>query len=367
MLAYLFSQGIANSGLVDKLFEPYLFRFANTPVKTLLSIIAMYIITIYMIPQPLARLIIVAMLFRSFLSNTTASTETVSILMYACFIFYAVVNMATRNADIIMNNASLAFAGVSMSDGQWIKYMAVPVIIYGGLICALFIFLFRKNLIGIQFSIAKPSGEQDKPKLNKTERQTLVIILFTILLWMTEGIHSINAILVTFASSLLLFGLKVLSKKDFKAIDVTTLVFLTAAFSIGGVMKACGAADIVFSQLAVLFPKQYSPLYLVIMIFVGVLMHMILGSNITTLSVVVPGLTVICSNVLRPEIIMFVAFNSIAFHSILPFHSAAMMIGFSNGYFPSKYVAKLGIPVTFLLFAATMFLFVPWWKWIGAM
>ena len=366
-LTYLFSQGIANSGLVDKLFEPVLLRFSNTPIKTLFAIIVMYTITIYMIPQPLARLIIVAMLFHRFLYKTTASEETKSVLMFACFIFYAVVNMATKNADIIMNNASVAFAGLDITDGQWITYMAVPVILYGALILVLFCLLFRKHLLGIKLTIAEHKGEKSKLSLNKNEKRTLAVIILTVILWMTGSIHGINATIITLCSALVFFALKVLCKKDFKAIDVTTLIFLTAAFSIGGVMKACGAADIVFSRLQVLFPKEYSPLYLIIMILVGMLMHLILGSNTTTLSVVIPGLTVICGNVLPPEIIMFVAFNSVAFHSILPFHSAAIMIGASNGYFPAKYVARLGIPVTLLIFISTLFIFVPWWKFLGLM
>lgn len=366
-LTYLFSQGIANSGLVDKLFEPVLQRYSNTPIKTLLAIIAMYAITIYMIPQPLARLIIIAMLFHRFLYKTGAPEETKSVLMFACFIFYAVVNMATKNADIIMNNASLAFAGIEMTDGQWIRYMAAPVLLYGLLILALFCLLFRKDLFGIKLADTEYRAEKEKLSLSKKEKQTLAVIVLTVALWMTGSIHGFNSTLITLCSVMVLFGLKVLSKKDFKAIDVKTLIFLTAAFSIGGVMKACGAADIVFSRLQALFPKEFSSLYLVIMIMVGMLMHLILGSNTTALSVVIPGLIVVCGNMLPTEIIMFIAFNSVAFHSILPFHSAAIMIGASNGYFPAKYVARLGIPVTFLIYIATMFIFIPWWKFMGFM
>lgn len=366
-ITYLFSQGIANSGLVEKLFEPVLMRFSDTPIKTLVLIIVMYALTIYMIPQPLARLIIIAMLFHRFLYKTSAPEETKKVLMFACFIFYAVVNMATKNADIIMNNASVAFAGLEMTDGQWIRYMAVPVIIYGTLIFMLFCFLFRKQLMGIKLTIADSKAEREKLSLSGKEKLTLAVILLTVILWMTVSIHGINSTLVTLCSVLVLFAFKVLGKKDFKAIDVKTLIFLTAAFSIGGVMKACGAADIVFSKLRALFPDEYSSLYLITMTFVGMLMHLILGSNTTALSVVIPGLMVVCGDILSPEIIMFVAFNSVAFHSILPFHSAAIMIGASNGYFPAKYVARLGIPVTFLIYFATMFIFVPWWKFMGFM
>lgn len=364
VLTYLFSQVFSNSGLVDKLFEPLLLRFSNTPLKTLAAIILMYVVTMYIIPQPLARLIIIAILFRRYLMKTNASVETREVLMFACFLFYAVVNMATRDADIIMNIASLGFAGLSMSDGQWARYMAVPVAALCLVIVALFSLFFKRQLFGIRFTVDRPADGK-RQSLTKREKLTLAVIIVTVALWMTEGIHGVSSTVVTFCSVLVLFSLRVLELKDFKAIDVTTLVFLTAAFSIGGVMKASGVAYIVFERLQWLFPAEYSPLYLSIMILVSMAMHMILGSNTTTLSVIIPGLMVLCGDVLQTEVIMFVAYISVAFHSILPFHSAAMMIGVGNGYFPTKYVVKFGIPVTFIVLLAALFIFVPWWRLMG--
>lgn len=368
ILTYLFSQGIENSGLVDKLFEPFLLRFARTPAKALAAIIAMYIATIYMIPQPLARLIIVAMLFFRFLSKTTATKETKSVLMFGCFVFYAVVNMGTKNADIIMNTASVAFAGLDMSDGEWIRYMALPVAVYCLLIFGAFCLIFRKHLFGIGLSRIEGEGPpRASASLTKKEKTTLLVVILTIIAWMTEDLHGINATLITSGSVALFFLQGTLRLKDLKAIDVRTMIFLTAAFSIGGVMKACGAAEIVFSRLAFLFPSEYSLYYLAVMMLVAMLMHMVLGSNTTTLSVVIPGLIVICGNVLPPQVIMFISYNSVASHSILPFHSAAIMIGASYGYFPNSYVARLGIPVTLIIILSAAFVFVPWWNFLGVL
>ncbi len=366
-LTYLFSQGISNSGLVDKLLEPVLLRFARTPVRTLVAIIVVYLMTIYMIPQPLARLIIVAVLFSSYLSKTTATEQTKSVLMFACFLFYALVNLASRDADIIMNKATVGFAGLEITDGQWIKAMAVPTVLYGLLITPLFLFLFRKSMFGVKLTLKEPGKGKGSRALTGREWAILAVIVGTVALWMTGSIHHINSTLITAVSTLTLFAMKVLGPKDFKSIDVTTLIFLTAAFSIGGVMKACGAADIVFSQVGGLFPAEYSLWYVLVMIGVAMLMHMILGSNTTTLSVVVPGFMILCQGVLPPSAIMFIAFLSVAFHSILPFHSVAMMIGVSNGYFPSGYVTKFGIPATVLVFVGILFCFIPWWQFIGLM
>ena len=124
----------------------------------------------------------------------------------------------------------------------------------------------------------------------------MIVILATVLLWMTSGLWGKNIVLfgyitantiVTIISTVILFAMKTIGKKDFSAIDIVTLIFLSAAFAIGGVMKACGAADVVFGQFRSIFPDHFSVFYLMLIILVGMLLHMVLGSNTTTLSVIV--------------------------------------------------------------------------------
>ena len=180
-LTYLFSQGISNSGLVNKLFQPVLTKYANTPVKVLLSIVLMFAVTMYIIPQPLARLIIVSVMFSTYLQNTNVSVNTRSVLMYACFVFYGMVNMATRDADIIMNNAAVGFSGLNISDAAWTKHMAVPTVIYIVVILVLFIFLFRKDLRGISLHVSEEAAIKDT-KLTSNEKATMAVIVGTVLL-----------------------------------------------------------------------------------------------------------------------------------------------------------------------------------------
>ena len=154
-LTYLFSQGITNSGLIEKVIQPFLGRHANSPHKILLSIIIVFVLTVYLVPQPLARLIIVASLFDKYMKNTDISSPARRVLMFGCFLFYALVNMLCISADLMLNTSSLAFAGLTMNDEQWMKNMAVPVVIYGALIFGLFSLVFRKEL-GEQKKVERP-------------------------------------------------------------------------------------------------------------------------------------------------------------------------------------------------------------------
>ena len=240
--------------------------------------------------------------------------------------------------------------------------MLPPTIICCALMMGVFMLLFGKEMRSVTLETAK---ELEKSPFTGRQKAALAIILATVLLWMTNPVHGINNTLITVVATLLLFGIGILHREDLKTIDVTTLVFLTAAFAIGGVMKACGAADKVFGALAGIFPAEFSAVYLLLMVSVSMALHMILGSNTTTLSVVVPGMMILCGAAVSSPVIVFAAVISVSFHAILPFHSVSMMIGASNGYFPSRYVTRMGIPATVLVYAVAAGVFLPYWKMIG--
>ena len=362
-LTYLFSEGITKSGLIEKVLLPRLGKFANTPLKILLSMIAVLALTIYLVPQSLARLIIVAMIFDNYMRSTDLDEATRRVLMCGCFVFYALVNMICVNADIILNNSTLAFSGLLMGDLEWAKNMAVPTVVYGLLMGLLFSLVFRPEI--------KKSGkvrlikEPGKAVFTKQDKIASAIIAVTILLWATKGLHHINATLVTLVATAVMFAAGMLKPRDFRAIDITTLVFLTAAFSIGGVMKSCGAAEIIFSQLKTIFPAQFSLLYILTLALIGKTLHLVLGSNTTTLSLLIPGLMLICTDVMSPTAIMYVAYLSVVVQSLLPFHSVALMMGTARNYFDTKTVFRFGLPMLFLMFFALICVYVPWWRLIG--
>ena len=161
------------------------------------------------------------------------------------------------------------------------------------------------------------------------------------------------------------FVIKILHKEDWKSIDITTLIFLTAAFSIGTIMKFCGAADKIFRQIESIFPTEFSSLYICMMILITMMLHMLLGSNTTTLSVVIPGLIILCNQIVKSPIIVFISVISVAFHAILPFHSISLMIGASNNYYPGEYVTKFGLPVTLFIYLIVIGVYIPYWNIVG--
>lgn len=362
ILCYLFSRGIENAHIAEKTMSPFLFRYVNTSLKMVFTIIAFFVLTMYVIPQPLARLIIIANIISTHLKKTNAKKDVQEVLMFGVFVFYVIVNMSSMDADIILNTSSVGFAGLDLTSGDWSRYMTLPTIGYAVAVVGLFSIVFRKQMIGVTF---EPGAPVIREPFTKQEKRVLAVVGGTVFLWMTSSWHGVNPTLITLAGTVLLFAFGVLKVKDFSAIDITTLVFLTAAFCIGGVMKYTGIADIIFSEAGRLFPNQAGTWYILVMVFITMAMHLVLGSNTTTLSVILPGLITICNNAVSETQILFIAYISLTAHFLLPFHAVAIMIGVSNHYFPAKYVAKFGLPMMVLIVVGILGIYVPYWSLMG--
>lgn len=363
VLTYVFSKGIVNSGLIEKLIEPRLFRWCTSPVKIIGAIIILYILTIYIIPQPLARLIIITNIMDAFLKETDLPEDTRSVLMFAGFAFYTVVNIGLLDADIIMNSAAVAFGGQPITNPEWGKYMLVPTVIYGGLVFAIFVLTFKKQLWG--YSVKARHKQISGQALSGKDKVVMAIIVVTVLFWMTSELHPISPVLITVVGIAALFLAKTIKPKDFLAIDISTLLFLTAAFSIGGAMKGSGVANQVFGLISFVFPKDFGIAYMLVIALVTMVLHMILGSNITTLSVVTPALLVLGEGLLSGQMLVYILIVTVSFHAILPFHNVAIMIGNSKGYYSTGHVSKLGLAITPLVFLAIIGIYYPWWYLLG--
>lgn len=365
-LTYLFSRGIHNAQLAEKYLEPMLRRFGRTPLRVLLLAVFMLVVTMYIIPQPLARLIIVADILKAYLDRTDTDTEERSTLIFGVYFIYVFVNMLTMNADIILNTTAVTVAGLSMKDAGWMRYMTVPSAIYLVAAIALLCLIFRKELMGRKVIVYQ--GGDAGSKESRGERRSYrveILAAATVILWLTEPLHGIPNWAVTLASVLVMYAFGVLKLKDLSAIDVKMLVFLTAAMSIGGVMSANGTSDCVFSVLKGLIRGDSLLGTILPVMLITICMHMILGSNTTTVSVVIPGIIYVCSDVLSAQVVMFIVYIASVTQWLFPFHSVGLMMGVSRNAFTAKHVLKVGIPLTIMVFAAVFALYIPWWRLIG--
>ena len=101
---------------------------------------------------------------------------------------------------------------------------------------------------------------------------------------------------------------------------------------------------------------------------VSIGIHMVFGSVIAVMGIVIPAMLAFTSSMgistIIPVMIAYIAINT---HFILPFHNLAILVGIGedNGMYTEKETIKFGVPFTFVLFIITVAIAIPWWKVIG--
>lgn len=359
--SYLLSQGIINSKVADKFAEFVLRKYCHNSTRLVIMSYILGIVLIFVIPQPFPRVIILSSIYLNFLKNTGADKEDKSIMLFSVFVASTVTSLLFLNGDIIINNAAQGFGGISISYFEWAIKMTIPTLITTILIAIVFILVFKKNLT-YEF---EGSNEEEKMKIGTEEKKALSITFIIILLWLTETFHGISAANVALIGILAMFASKIISLKDLKATNISLLIFLTAEFAIGKVIVGSGVAEKLSVFLTKFFPASNSMLYIPFIIFLIMLLHMIMGSLITALSVTIPTLITITAGVLSPELIVLLVCASVCFHYLMPFHHVTIMLGYGNEYYDNKHVLKLGVYLTLITLFSVLFIYLPWWKIIG--
>ena len=241
---------------------------------------------------------------------------------------------------------------------EWAKNMAPPTLIATIIIAAVYILIFKKNL---QTTFERNNSDE-KLTFGLSEKKALAITAVIILLWLSESRHGISSANVALIGVIAMFAAGIISFRDFKVINISLLIFLTAEFSIGKVLTGSGAAVNLSNFLTGFFPEATSILYIPFIIVLVMVLHMIMGSLVTAVSVLIPTLVTITAGHLTPEFVVMLTTASICFHYIMPFHHVSIMIGYGNEYYENKHTIKLGAALTIITIMAVLFIYVPWWR-----
>ncbi len=360
--SFLLSQGIVNSKVADRFSRHVLSKYCDSVSKLTIMSFILGILLIFIIPQPFPRVILLSSIYMNFIRNNDIAGNAKDVIIFSIFAASTVTSMLFLNGDIILNYAALKFGGIDMTYIEWIKYMTLPGLLATVLVAVLFVLTFRKDIVNIRLV---KRDQMEKLELGRQERIALTITLAVILLWLTEPLHSISPAITALIGTAAMFVTGIVGLRDFRAINISLLIFLTAEFSIGKVMIGSGVAYRMSDYLVGFFPETGSLLYIPFIIILVMVLHMTMGSLITSLSVIIPSLVQMVSGHLPVEVVVLLTYVSVNIHYLLPFHHVTVMIGFGNGYYGNRHTLKLGLGLTILTFAVALLIFIPWWRVIG--
>ncbi|MDY4061910.1 MAG: SLC13 family permease [Candidatus Limiplasma sp.] len=359
LLSYLLTEGVIQSGVAGLFAQKVMAKVATTPVRLVFFSYLAGLLLVFFIPQPFPRVILLAAFYRTFFAGQQLPEKSKQVLYFSIFTASTFTAMFFLNGDTLLNFVVVELSGATIGWGEWALYMSVPSLVICVATFFLFLLVFRKELKGVAFQ--KAEAAPGRKPLDGRQRRVLAACTIIFVGFLTQDLHHLPAAVV------MLIGLPFAftGPRSLLRVNWKLLIFLTASFSIGGVLGATGAAELLVQGMAKLMPSGNRLLQLTMVIVIVVALNFVLGSAVTTVSVVLP--TVAQLGVFPPQSVVLALFiyTVVNMKYLLPFHHGTILVGAGEGLFPNSMVVKYGLVLTLLTFIVVLFVCMPWWQLMG--
>ncbi|MBN2840079.1 MAG: anion permease [Coriobacteriia bacterium] len=369
--AYLIATAVKTSGLGERIAYNYMLRFVSSFKSIIIGIFVLTFVLSLLIPHPWPRALLIMSVMAVIIESSNIPKEDGLKIGLTVFAASVPVSLIFLTGDATINPLAVASSGQTMGFSSWFINMGPPAIVASLLTLGLILVLFKPSK---EVDVNKDEIKQklsDMGPLTGIEKRTLIWLSIAIVLWMTDTIHGVNIGWVTLGIAVLMampvIG-EVLTPKDWSAVPMQTLVFLTAAIAIGVVGGTTGMNSWIAATLLPSTAPSNLFLLAAVITVIAIGLHMLLGSVIAVMGVAVPAIIAFTAPMgINPIVPTMLAYMAIAGHYILPFQHLNMLVGASEetGGYTQKETIRLGVPLIAVIFIVTVGVMVPWWNLTG--
>ena len=360
--AYLIASAVKESGLGERIAYALMLKFVRDASRSSSRSSRSPLCCRCSIPHPFPRAFLILAVVSVIAESAGYGDDDRGKLGFLVFAAAAPGSMFFLTGDSTLNplvaQYSAEAGGMSPSFVDWFLYMSVPMLV--ALLCTLFLglFLFKpsKELVYDREQIVAKQAALGK--LSVKEIRTIVWLVIAIALWLTVSGDYIGWVTLAIGVSLAMpiIG-EVLTPASWSAVDIKSLMFLTAAMAVGSVGGATGMnawiADVVLPSSV---PENIF-LFALLVAALSMVIHMFMGSVMAVLGVCVPAfISFAAGSSVSPLAVALIVFTSINIHYILPFHNLPILIGEGKdaGGYTSKEAMRMGIPLTAVVFIVVL-------------
>lgn len=202
-----------------------------------------------------------------------------------------------------------------------------------------------------------------------SEKRALLLILVAVALWATDFLHHLSPTLVVIGAAFIGFlpGVDLIGVEDLKKINYLILFFIGAAISMGDVLYKTHALDSLasatFSWLEPFLGNSFSAV--VGLYSTGFLYHLFLGNEPSMLATSLPVLMKFATTHGYSPLMLGMVWTFASGGKIFLYQSAAVVVGYSYGYFNGRDVIRIGTWLTIVEFICLMILVPLYWPLLG--
>lgn len=248
------------------------------------------------------------------------------------------------NAIAVATINEIAKTNPSINPVSFLDWMKVGMPIAFGLLFISWFFLLKF------FPPSAKTLEIDWGEDTNTNKRDFILVSlifsFTVLLWMTSGLHGVSVSLVAFVPIILMTMTGILDSDDFKNLSWDTLALIMGGLILGAIIKNNDLTSILLNG----FDFNSSPVMVLVIVALGTTLLSNLMSNTAAAGIVIPLIASIMVNVpVQAAVIIGLACSTAMF---LPISTPPNAIVFSTGELEQKDFRSLGVVVAVVGIAA---------------
>ncbi|KAF5054128.1 Sodium-dependent dicarboxylate transporter SdcS [anaerobic digester metagenome] len=183
--------------------------------------------------------------------------------------------------------------------------------------------------------------------MTMVEKKSLVILLFTISLWITTGITGLNSYSIALIGAVLFFIFKVIDWKDAQnGVDWGLIVFFGGALSLGAALLQTGAANWLITDIVALLGSNPSTILITVVLMIIAVCITQVMSNIALSAILIPLSVTLAAAQGQPVgtyAVPVAIACSLSF--MLPMADPTVAMAYGTGYVKIKEILKAGVPL----------------------
>ncbi len=370
--AFVISAAVTRAGLAPRV-TAWLCIGVRSP-RVLIHLITLALVcTAFMVPATSGRAALVLPVFLALIPILQQTHQwllvTLSVLMPSVVLFSAVASLIGAGAHLITNQILAEQGHESIGFSQWMLY-GLPFALVASHISAEVILLLTSNKRQRTTKLNITSDDfPPASALDVTETRSLLVLIGAIILWFTEGIHSIPPALVAIICALLITSKRVGTldlNQAIKKVPWSLLLFMTATVALSFALSQSGAANALATGVFAALPtgKWAAWSFVGMVIALSTAAHLLIQSRSARSAVLIPLVTSLAVPLgLNPVAIAFISTAAAGFCHTLPSSAKPLAIfysedgsrpSFSNGQLVRISAALFPIHILLLAIFATL-------------
>ncbi len=325
--AFIISAAITNVGLAPRV-TAWLCLGVRSP-RLLVHLITLALVcTAFMVPATSGRAALVLPVFLALIpvleTNHRWLLITLSLLMPSVVLLSAVASFIGAGAHLITNQILIEQGFDSFNFSTWMLYGLPYALIASHMSAEVILWLTSSKLQrATQLNITADDFPPAEP-FSSSETKCLIILIITVGLWFSEGIHGIPPALVAVICALLITSKSVGGlnlNQAIKQIPWSLLLFMTATVALSTALSASGAAKLLADRAFSVLPEGRLAgwVFVLVVIVVSTAAHLLIQSRSARSAVLIPVVVSLALPLgVNPVAVAFVSTAAAGFCHTLP-------------------------------------------------